>query len=141
MIKRTSADNWFSKCVRERADYFCQACGKQYDKSSMGLHCSHYFGRRNMGVRYDPLNAMAHCYGCHQKFGSNPEWFHDHYVDTYGEAALEILKEKVRCLDTAKLCGAKNKAAIGTHYRKQHAFMLELRADGETGWLEFQGWV
>jgi len=141
MIKRTSADHWFSKCVRERSNYICQGCGKQYDKSSSGLHCSHYFGRRNLALRYDPNNALSHCYGCHQKYGSNPEWFHQHYIDTYGDAALEVLKEKVRCLSTAKQCGSKHQKGITYHYREEHKVMMKKREEQPVGWLEFVGWV
>ena len=40
------------------------------------------------------MNAFAHCYGCHQKYGSNPDYFVRHYIDTYGEGALELIREK-----------------------------------------------
>lgn len=29
---------------------------------------------------------------------------------------------------------------IATHYRLQHRAMLERRADGFTGWLDFENW-
>ena len=141
-VKINTADRWFSKCVRERNDWKCQGCGKQYDPSSTGLHCSHYYGRRNTSVRYDPLNAFAHCYGCHQRYGSNPEDFHEHYLDTYGKGALEIVKEKRTSLYCAKENNAKRfMKDIAYHYREEHKRMLRDRASGKTGWVEFTGWT
>jgi hypothetical protein len=35
------------------------------------------------------MNAFAHCYGCHQKYGSNPDYFYRHYIDEYGVGALD----------------------------------------------------
>jgi hypothetical protein len=41
-------------------------CGKQHATNSMGLHCAHNFTRRAQITRFDPENALALCYGCHQ---------------------------------------------------------------------------
>ena len=71
-LKRSPADEAFSKCVRERANYCCERCGKGYDASSTGLHCSHHFSRRHRSIRWCGDNAMALCYACHEWYGGNP---------------------------------------------------------------------
>ncbi len=72
-IKIRPNDTIFSNYIRERDNWTCQRCGKQYDKSStsdrQGLHCSHYWGRGHEGTRFDPDNCIALCYGCHRLWG------------------------------------------------------------------------
>ena len=138
-LKRTTADHWFSRCVRLRNDFICQGCGKQYEENSIALHCSHYFGRAKKGVRYDALNAFAHCYGCHQRFGSNPDYFFRHYIDEYGEEALAILREKVEDINLGKRAN-KEKKQISKHYRQEAIRMEDERSSGKKGWLEFVSW-
>ena len=138
-LKRTAADHWFSRCVRMRNDFICQGCGKQYDEKSMALHCSHYFGRAKRGVRYDGLNAFAHCYGCHQRFGSNPDYFYRHYIEAYGEGALTLLREKVEDITLGKRM-IKEQKEISRHYKKEVFRMENERLKGVKGWLEFESW-
>ena len=38
----------------------------------MGLHCSHFHGRRKVSVRFDEDNAIALCFGCHRHMEENP---------------------------------------------------------------------
>ena len=127
-LKRTAADHWFSRCVRLRSDFKCQGCGAQYESNSVGLHCSHYFSRSKKGIRYEARNAFAHCYGCHQRYGSNPDYFVRHYIDTYGEGALELIREKAE------------QKLIAKHYKTEAARMENERASGKAGWLEFISW-
>ena len=138
-IKINAADRHFSKCVRERTDYTCQGCGKQYPRESTGLHCSHYFSRGKWAIRYDKDNAFAHCYGCHKKYGSNPEHFRDHYIDCYGEGTLELLKEKERDLGRAKRMHKEFKDIV-YHYREELKEMKQIRTEGHAGWLDFVSW-
>jgi hypothetical protein len=101
-VKKLDPDYWFSLCVRERAGWKCQACGKDYtpiynDKGlpcNTGLHCSHYIGRANYSVRFDPINAVAHCYGCHAKFEGNPHNFMAWTFERLGGFVYDILIEK-----------------------------------------------
>jgi ribosomal protein L37E len=65
-IKRTAADDKFSKMIRLRDHWTCQRCGKQHAPNSQGLHCAHNFTRRTRITRFEPSNALALCYGCHQ---------------------------------------------------------------------------
>ena len=138
-LKRTVADHWFSRCVRMRNDFICQGCGRQYEENSMALHCSHYFGRAKKGVRYDGLNAFAHCYGCHKKFGSNPDYFYRHYVDTYGEGALKILREKVEDIMLGQRM-VKEHSQISKHYKEQAGILENKRFKGIKGWIDFESW-
>lgn len=138
-LKRTAADHWFSRCIRMRNEFKCQGCGKQYEENSTGLHCSHYFSRAKKGIRYDKLNAFAHCYGCHQRFGSSPDYFVRHYIDTYGEGALELIREKAEDIDLAKRAHKEVKE-IAKHYKAEAARMENDRAAGVKGWLEFVSW-
>ena len=75
-IKRTKHDAVFSNYIRERDKWSCQRCGRSYNKYSpnarRALHCSHYIGRGNWSVRFEPNNAVALCYGCHRLFGADP---------------------------------------------------------------------
>ena len=135
-LKRPAADHWFSRCVRLRSDFKCQGCGAQYESNSAGLHCSHYFSRAKKGIRYDAMNAFAHCYGCNQKYGSNPDYFVRHYIDTYGEGALELIREKAEDISLGKRMNKEQKL-IAKHYKTEAARMENERASGVAGGLEF----
>src|SRR5688572_11476506 len=95
-------DFFFSLCVRESTNWTCSACGKKYEAwesqkgypANPGLHCSHYIGRANYAVRFDPINADPHCYGCHAKFEGNPHVFQDWKKIMIGNTSYEILIEK-----------------------------------------------
>jgi hypothetical protein len=131
----TPADSAFSKCVRERANWTCERCGREtpLDKR-MGLHCSHYIGRGNWSVRFHPLNAVAHCYGCHQYLGSRPNEFSDWMVEKVGLATtaelLRLSKQPARGL-------RKQVATIAKHYRNEHKRQELERKAGAMGRLEF----
>jgi len=53
-IKIRKADSLFSNYIRRRADWKCEACGKDYLTNKQGLHCSHYWGRGRENTRFDP---------------------------------------------------------------------------------------
>lgn len=77
-MKRNKADIAFSNYIRERDNWKCQRCHRQFDRdgNTQGLHNSHYKGRRSQAGRYDPDNCTAICYGCHQHFDEHnrPEY-------------------------------------------------------------------
>ena len=85
------------------------------------------------------MNAFAHCYGCHQKYGSNPDYFVRHYIDTYGEGALELIREKAEDINLGKRMNKEQKL-IAKHYKTEAARMENERASGVVGWLEFVSW-
>lgn len=137
-IKRTVEDDLFSKCVRERAGHACEHCGKYCGpKHEYGrLDCSHFFSRRHTATRWEPLNAAAHCFTCHQMLGENPPIF-TLWIEKHLGPLFELLVEKHRVIQ--KIC-KKDRLAIRAHYREQLAQMEERRANGETGRLEFVGY-
>src|SRR3990167_7391081 len=71
-IKIDVADKAFSLYIRHRDNWTCQRCGTKYTPPTMALHCSHFQGRGKEATRFEPLNADALCYGCHQYFTSHP---------------------------------------------------------------------
>ena len=136
-MKISPADQAFSKCVRERANWTCERCGSVHEKGSMGLHCSHNFSRRHRTIRWEPLNALALCFTCHQWFGGSPYESGPWLGEFLGDGAMEILIEK----KSAKFKIPKSEEkAIGKHYREQLKDMEKKRNDGETGRIEFIGY-
>lgn len=63
--------------IKLRDDYTCQRCGSPC--SGRGCHWSHIYSRKAYSMRWDLLNSLVLCAGCHQWYHSNPlsgrEWF------------------------------------------------------------------
>lgn len=136
-MKRSPADDAFSKCIRAATDYTCQKCGKQYDSSSTGLHCSHNFSRRHRTIRWCKENALSLCFGCHQWFGGNPADSGKWLEQFIGEGQLDILREKMN--SKVKVKPAEEKE-IAAHYREQLKIIKEKRANGEVGFIDFESY-
>lgn len=138
MIKRDVCDDLFSKLVRERAGWCCESCGKYYPEGNrMGLHCSHYFGRRYKGTRFHPDNAWSHCYGCHSKFEGDPYMFTKWVTERLGAWMVEILREKAYAVTKLKPA---DMADMAKHFRAELKRLESLRKAGEVGRLEFAAW-
>jgi len=137
-IKVTQADKWFSRCIREAANWTCEVCNTQYPEGAQGLQCSHYFGRRNYSVRFcnAPPNCFAHCYYCHMLMGANPYDFNHWVTETIGEGALEILIDKRNDIDAGKLI-KKNLKDVANHYKLEYEGLQARRAGGDSGILTF----
>lgn len=136
-IKRTPADDYFSKCVRERVNYRCERCGKQYDKSSTGLHCSHNYSRRHRTIRWCKENALALCFSCHSWYEGNPPESGRWLVEKIGETNHEILREKMRSnIKVSK----QEENDIAKHYKNELEKMQQRRLNGEVGDLDFTSW-
>jgi hypothetical protein len=136
-MKTSTADSYFSKCVRASNDYVCERCKKQYDKSSSGLHCSHNFSRRHRTVRWCKENTLPLCFACHQWFGGEPlesgKWL-ENYI---GIGMVEMLIEKKNSkVKVSKL----EEKEISDHYRKELKKIEAKRASGETGVIEFDSY-
>ena len=142
MIKITPADKWFSLCVRERAEWTCERCGKHYTPPTMALHCSHYEGRGNWSTRFEPLNAMALCYGCHSLIGSRAKKHRDLYVKVFGASADDIVNEMSNDIQRGKeYHRTKGKGEIAKHYQSEYERMMGIRAEGVTGRIEFVAYL
>lgn len=90
-IKIDAADKLFSIFIRSRAGWKCERCYRQYTPPTNALHCSHFWGRRNESTRFEPDNASAHCYGCHQFFTSHPVEHRDWVFKKLGEKRFNLL--------------------------------------------------
>ena len=73
-IKILSEDALFSRWIRKR-DGKCMRCGSKVgynpDGEPITHQNSHYWGRRNWGVRFDPENCDTLCFYCHQQWGGD----------------------------------------------------------------------
>ncbi len=147
-VKKLDPDYFFSLCVRERADWICQSCGKKYMPwegqngypANPGLHCSHYFGRAIYATRFDPINVFAHCYFCHTTFEGNPHVFKEWVLYKLGQGAYDILLEKSTNRELEQQA-RHEKQQIAEHYRKEFAKMMEARSNGHIGRLNFDGYL
>ncbi len=134
-IKRDKADDLFSKLVRERAGWACETCGRYYPEGHrQGLHCSHIFSRRHQATRWHPDNAIAECFGCHQRGAGDPI---EHFY------ALETVMGRDR-LDRLRIAHT-GVLKVPAWYKKQIVAklkaeldrLIEARAQGKTGRLDF----
>ncbi len=96
-IRIDKLDALFSEYIRKRAmkdTHGCERC-LTWKQDYKELQCSHFFGRGQKSVRYDPDNAAGLCFGCHQYFGSHPlehtEWFNSRLGDK-----LDLLLARAR---------------------------------------------
>lgn len=138
-IKIRAADSHFSRCIRERAGWKCERCGAQHQEKSQGLHCSHYHGRGKWGLRFEPDNCEALCYGCHSYMEQHPRLHEQRMVDKLGAGMCEILQERANDQYLGRLAKRSEKE-ISKHYRKEYERMKQKRANGHTGRLEFVAW-
>lgn len=136
-MKISNADKWFSKCVRAANNWTCCKCGKQYDSSSTGLHCSHVYGRRHRTIRWCKDNAKPLCFACHQWYGENPADSGKWIEERLGEGTLGILREK---RDSMVKVPKSDEKLVSSHYREQYKIIEQKRADGETGYIDFESW-
>lgn len=92
-IKIDAADKAFSEYIRRR-DKKCMRCGRRGEGplEIIGLQCSHYFGRRSESTRFDPENADALCFFCHQYWGSeDKEGYREFKIQQLGEKGFKLL--------------------------------------------------
>lgn len=121
-IRRDAADKWFSDCIRHKAGYSCERCGKSFGGLSRGLECAHIYGRANKSTRWCADNALSLCTSCHFEFTAHPLDF-SAFVSSYlGTGKLELLLEKK---NTIFKTNARVRREIATHYREEYRRMLE----------------
>lgn len=98
-IKIDPADRLFSLYIRHRAGWRCERCQRYYAPPTAALHCSHFRGRGKENTRFDPDNASAHCYGCHQYLTSHPQEHMAWKLAQIGQNKLDelILKSNMYC--------------------------------------------
>jgi len=91
MVKIDAADKAFSLYIRTRDNWTCQRCGTQYTPPTNALHCSHFMGRAKESTRFEPMNADALCYGCHQYFTSHPALHLEWQIERKGQQMIDLL--------------------------------------------------
>jgi len=137
-VKITPADEAFSKCVRERADWTCERCGKYFPEGTRGgIHCSHIYSRGHRTIRWAGDNAQALCVSCHDWYGKDPADSGIWVADLLGEGHMAILREKKNM--KFKIPKTEEKE-IAKHYREQLKIMQKARAEGHVGRLEFESY-
>jgi len=140
-IKRTPADDWFSKCVRERAFWTCEKCGRGFTPPTQALGCSHFEGRANWGTRFVPENAISLCTGCHSRVESYRFEHEELHAKIFGPLMKDVIRELSQDIMHAKeIRRTKGKGEISKHYKNEYERMMELRAQGISGRLEFVGY-
>lgn len=87
---KAKLDTVFSLYIRLR-DARCITCFSPDD-----LECSHYYGRSDPSVRYDPLNCHAQCKTCNGRHNWNREPYTRVMLRLYGEAGMAELDRKRR---------------------------------------------
>lgn len=97
-IRRDKLDLVFSKLIRARDRWTCQRCGSVHASHSGGLHCSHYHSRRHQGTRFDELNCVALCYGCHMYLTGNPQAHHEFMRLRLTARQLDLLEHRARAV-------------------------------------------
>ena len=134
-VRRSKLDIIFSKLIRERDNWTCTNCQKYFPEGSrQSLHCSHFFSRRNVSVRWAPENATAHCFSCHQFLGENPVLFRDWIKAHLGQrefAALQIKANKPLKLSKPQ------REDLYQDMKATYERMLSERRAGVTGPLEW----
>lgn len=134
-MKRSKEDILFSKLVRERAGWTCERCLKYYPEGKrQGLHCSHIWGRARHSVRWEPLNALALCYGCHQHVTSHPEVHKILARDVLGEEKYEHL---LKLANTTRKWARGEKEDLYQKMKCELKRMESLRSNGSRSRLEF----
>ena len=91
MWATTTADNYFSKWIRER-DQVCQRCG-----TPENLTCSHYHRRAISITRYCPINCSALCSECHQEWEGPKEEYTNLMIERLGmQGFIELMQKAGR---------------------------------------------
>lgn len=128
-IKRLPADIYFSKCVAAAHDHTCETCGK------VGrIEASHVYSRRHRTIRWDKLNIMSQCHGCHAKWHESPLRAFAWFESEYGTERIELLQEKMN--NKVKVPKIEEKE-IAKHYREQLKLIEEARSNGAIGYVDF----
>lgn len=137
-IKRSTADKYFSDCVREAHDYNCENCGKNNRHNPQACHLSHFYGRRGRSTRWYKDNATCLCAGCHNYFGEHPYEHTEFIKQKLGESTFDALT--IRANTPMKVNKAMEKM-IADHYRQQLKAIKDSRITDCDGFIDYEGFV
>lgn len=97
-------DKITAKIIKLRDDSRCQRCNSF--TSGCGSHWAHVYSRRRFSMRWDLINAICLCAGCHRWAHGNPlaftEWFKREFPARYYYLRAKRL-EKIRPIKDAEL--------------------------------------
>lgn len=134
--RRDKLDAIFSKLIRERSGWKCDACGKYHpEEERRSLHCSHYHSRRKQSVRFDPMNAFAHCFACHQRLGENP---HEFSIWTQYQLSAAAYADLAFRAHTILKRSKKDKEELYQEMKAKLEWMESERRKGNMDRLEFE---
>ncbi len=134
-MKRDKLDDVFSKLVRERVNFTCEACQTYYPEDRrMGLHCSHFYTRSKRSVRWFPDNATAHCYKCHTYYGGHPVEFAEWTEARLGAEKFHLLRRRAH---TPLKLSKPDKEDLYQDMKAELERMQSERKSGVTGRIEF----
>lgn len=141
-LKRTQGDKWFSDCIRMSVNWVCECCGTDYSHKPQALDCSHFYSRANYSLRFFPMNAFAHCMGCHSKLGGNPALFMKFVTRELGAHGVSMLESLSNDVDLGRAARKADKnGEISLHYRTEFREMEAERKKGNASKIIFRGWI
>lgn len=106
-MKRDAADARFSKAIRERENWICTVCHKDFRERPDIFDAMHLIKRRYRALRkgftkhtgdgcclkHDMGNSLAGCRSCHMRLEGSPE-NEQHFRDWFGDAHVDALLEQ-----------------------------------------------
>ena len=134
-IKLKKRDVIFSKLIRERANYICEACGVNKRGSPGTLDCAHIVGRRSAALRWHPQGAISLCRSCHLFYTEHPFDWRDWCVDHFG--ADRVAELRLIANRPVKWTSAVRED-IYKHYQKELKTMETERAKGSGLMIDFE---
>ena len=131
-------DKLMSQLIRERADWVCESCRKDFKNNHFYLDWSHYISRGEFHVRWHPNNGNAHCKQCHHEFGRCPgkhaSWYRQHMGEGSERILHDYLENRRKKMSKWSLA---DKLDMIEHYKEQLKIMKKKRDEGVTGFLDF----
>src|ERR671910_118827 len=98
-MKVTAEHRRWSRAVRERDDWTCRRCHKQYPPPAMGLDAHHIFTKSRKSTAQDVQNGVSLCVGCHRSWAhAYPLEFHEWIKDELGAELYDDLQARSRTL-------------------------------------------
>ena len=90
------ADKVFSDFIRDRDDWTCRNCGKDFRHRTGELHNSHFWSRKISITRFDPENCVALCFYCHKwEFETQKQGVYKQLmIDWLGQEKYDALEKK-----------------------------------------------
>ena len=133
--RRNKLDALFSKLIRERDDWTCRISGVSIRHSPVSLHCAHIMGRRHVGLRWHPANAVSLTAGEHLFYTEHPFEWTDWCVNEFGEDRVTELR---RVANQPVKRPKTIREEIYQHYKGELKRIEGLRAEGVIGRIEIE---